>query len=257
MIRPWRTSSPSARSGAVTGPGAGSRWPARTGGPRGRRGCRRTGQLGRPASSTCSARLTKARAGPGGIRTRNTSSGSGSSKSSSTCSGRHDRCLGVGEHLDHDALVGGVPGQRHGAGAELLLDRLLERVAVVEAERRDGRDHRLAERAGHDLVEQLVDALGQRLHLLLLQRDAHDPRPGARLEEEGPLSGRPDGARDEPLRRVESVDERHGSHPRRWPKALRHHRPRRRRYGGSRVLFFAGGGASQDRSPAWVLVAST
>ena len=45
------------------------------------------GQVGRPASSTCSARFTKARAAPGSIRTRNTSSGSGSVSSSSSWSG--------------------------------------------------------------------------------------------------------------------------------------------------------------------------
>ena len=71
----------------LTGPGAGSRSPARTGAPPGRSGCRRTGSSGRPAPSTWVARLTNARAAPAGIRTSSSSSGSGSSKSSSTWSG--------------------------------------------------------------------------------------------------------------------------------------------------------------------------
>ena len=55
-----------------------------------------------------------------------------------------------------------VPAQRHRADAELLGDRGVERVEVVAAERRGGRDRRLTAGAAQDLVEQRVDALGER-----------------------------------------------------------------------------------------------
>ena len=67
-------------------------------------------------------------------------------------------------------------------------------------------------RLGHHLVEQLVDPLGERRDLLLLQRDAHDPRALAGLEEERARARLADGAGDEALGRVEAVDDRrHGS----------------------------------------------
>ena len=65
-----------------------------------------------------------------------------------------------------------VPGQAHRADAKLLVDRLLERVAVAVRRCRD-----LGAGTGHDLVEQLLDAVGQHGHLLLLQRDGDHPYP--------------------------------------------------------------------------------
>ncbi len=80
---------------------------------------------------------------------------------------------------------------------------------------------------GQQLVEQLVDALGEHRHLLLLQGDAGHPGAGARLQEERALSGGTNRARDEALGRVEAVDHRcHGREPIRWPQRRRR-RPRR------------------------------
>ena len=63
-----------------------------------------------------------------------------------------------------------------------------------------------------------VDALGQDLHLLLLQRHAESPGARPRLQEERARPGLADGAGDEALGRVEPVDERHVTEPRRAPK---------------------------------------
>ena len=267
MIRPCRTQlAGRTRHHAVTGRGAGTRWPARRGDRRGRSGRRRTGSsAGRPRGPGA-ARFTKARAVPAGIRTRKISSGSGSSKSSSTCSGETTAASLEREHLDHDPLVVGVPRQRHRAGAELLLDRLLERVGVLQAQRRHGGDHRLVELAGHHLVEQLVDPLGQRRDLLLLQRDADDACAGARLEEERALTraGRRCPRRSAPAGRIRGrgvpwVHPRGGPKP--GPRGGRgppRRRPRRPRAAGRDARTASSlGGASHARSPSWVLVAST
>ena len=53
---------------------------------------------------------------------------------------------------------------------------------------------------GDDLVEQLLEPVGQHRHLLLLQRDRHHPRAVGGLQEEGALAGLADGARDEAAR---------------------------------------------------------
>ena len=47
------------------------------------------------------------------------------------------------EHLDDHPLVVGVPGQRDRAGPELLLDRLVQRLVVDQADRRHRRDRGL------------------------------------------------------------------------------------------------------------------
>ena len=67
--------------------------------------------------------------------------------------------------------------------------------------------------AAQHLVEQLVDPLGERGDLLLLQRHGRDPlaRPG--LQEERALAGLADGAGDEPVRRVVVEDLRHWRRP--------------------------------------------
>ena len=59
--------------------------------------------------------------------------------------------------------------------------------------------------AAHDLVEQPLDALGEDLHLLLLQRHGHDLGPGPGLQEEHALARLSHGAGDEPVGRVEGV----------------------------------------------------
>ncbi len=53
--------------------------------------------------------------------------------------------------------------------------------------------------AAHDLVEQLLDPLGEDRDLLLLEGHASYLSAAAGLQEEGPLTGRADGACDEPL----------------------------------------------------------
>ena len=62
-------------------------------------------------------------------------------------------------------------------------------------------------RAAGDLVEQLVHAVGEDLHLRLLQRDA-DRAAGVvgGLQVEGAVPGLTDGAGDEPGRTVEEMD---------------------------------------------------
>ena len=67
--------------------------------------------------------------------------------------------------------------------------------------------------AGHHLVEQLVDPLGEGRHLLLLQRDADHAAAAARLQEERALPGLADRAGDEALGRVEAVDDGACRHP--------------------------------------------
>ena len=111
----------------------------------------------------------------------------------------------------------GVPGQRHRAGPELLDDRLLERLVVLEGHRRHRRDRwsRPRRTASSSSSSSSMRSASTE-HLLLLQRHARHPGAGARLQEEGALPGRADRARDEPLRRVEAVDHRcHGAEPRR------------------------------------------
>ena len=251
---------PSRRPSA--GRGAGSRWRARTGARRGRSGRRRTGSSGgRPRRPARPAARRPGRAPAGDAGPGTPPRARAPRVSSSSCSGLDHRGLGEREDLDHHPLVGRVPRQRHRAGAELLLDRLLQRARCPRgrAARRPGSTRRRRPLVDH-LVEQLVDPLGERRHLLLLQRDADHPGAGARLEEEGALPGLADGAGDEALGRVEARGSRACHHPRTPagqpgpapPPTAASVRPRRRR-----AALLGGGGVSQDRSPAWVLVAST
>ena len=170
--------------------------------------------------------------------------------------------------LDDDELGVAVPAERHGADPELLGDRRVERVEVLAAQRRRGRDGCLSAGAADDLVEQRVDALGEDLHLLLLQRHRDHARAVARLKEELPLAGLAHGAGDEPLRLVEEEDL--SCHVLTLSRALdRRPRPSWGSLGPApppttasddalrlRRLVF-GGGASEDRSPPVSLVRST
>ena len=60
--------------------------------------------------------------------------------------------------------------------------------------------------AGDDLVEQLLEPVGEHDDLLLLQRDRDDPGAVGGLQEEGALAGLADGAGDEPARAVEEEE---------------------------------------------------
>ena len=157
------------------------------------------------------------------------------------------------EDLDHDAFVGGVPGQRHGAGPELLVDRLVERVGVVEVERGDGRDQALAwprcpsaRRAGRRCARRAPAPAASPARC---SRPARPRAPGGRTcaAREGRRC-RPRSARAGRSRGREEPCQPPYSGPEPPPTAASVVRRRRD---------FALGGVSQPRSPSWVLVAST
>src|SRR4051794_18195514 len=104
--------------------------------------------------------------------------------------------------LDDELFDVDVPLQRHRPDAELLDDREVERPLVLQLGRRDGRDRSGAAGAAYDLVEELLDPLGQGCDLLLLQRDGRDPVAGPRLQVEGAGPGRADRPGDEAVGRV-------------------------------------------------------
>ena len=79
--------------------------------------------------------------------------------------------LDDGLRLDDHPLTVAVPGQRHGADAELLLDGRLQRLCVVEFGRRHGGDGRVAAGAAHDLVQQF-DYVGDPQHVVIDLSDA-------------------------------------------------------------------------------------
>ena len=72
----------------------------------------------------------------------------------------------------------------------------------------------------HDLVQQCVDPFGQGRHLLLLQGDAHQLCSRARLEEEGPLTGRTHRARNEAVRWIELMHD--GGHDNSLKRTVKH-----------------------------------
>ena len=155
MIRPCeRRARPGRASSSVggvrqVGSGRSGRGPAVAVGPRAevaRRVERAAAErAGRPAGRD--DRLRRACERPGQRRRAaapaSTSSGSGSSIVRRRACSRPRRPLASvqREDLDHDALVVGVPGQRHRADAELLVDRLLQRArcrrAPTGGDRRD------------------------------------------------------------------------------------------------------------------------
>jgi len=103
--------------------------------------------------------------------------------------------------LHDDDPTFGIPPEAHRADPELVLDGGGQRVNVLEGL---GNDIRSLTRG--KVIEQVVDPVGERAQLLLLQRHRGQPRPGAGLQEEGSLAGRPDSARDEPIWWVELKD---------------------------------------------------
>ncbi len=93
-----------------------------------------------------------------------------------------------------------VPGQSHGVHPELLVDRLLERGGVR------GRGRHRGTGAVGDLVQQLLEPVGEHHHLLLLQCDRDRPGLVGCLQVERAVTGRADGAGDEPAWAVEDKE---------------------------------------------------
>ena len=108
-----------------------------------------------------------------------------------------DHALGVGlrlhvehrERLDDDLRGRGVPSQAHRPDAELLLHRLVERLVVGQAVRSARRDAERVAVLGHQLVEHLVEPVGEHRRLLLLDRHAHELTTGPRLQVERACAG--------------------------------------------------------------------
>lgn len=137
---------------------------------------------------------------------------------------------GVVEALDDDRARSAVPGEGDRHDPELILDWSVEWKVVAVC-----RGRLFARGAARHLVEDVVDPVGEDGHLLLLERDRRDRSALAGLEKEDPLTGRPDGARDETLGGVE-LEDRHSddTNPLTRPVPSRHpHPPQRRR--GARV----------------------
>ena len=103
--------------------------------------------------------------------------------------------------LHDDDPTFGVPPEAHRADPELVLDGCGQRFEVLEGL---GDDIRRITRS--EVVEQVVDPIGERTQLLLLHRHGGQPRTRAGLQEEGPLPGRSNRARDEPIWWVELKD---------------------------------------------------
>ena len=157
--------------------------------------------------------------------------------------------------LDDHLGRGGVPADADGAGAELLLDGV-ERIVVDEL---DGSAGGHAPAVALDLaepVEDLVDLLREQGRLLLLEGDAHDLRPRARLQVERPGPGTPEGPDDDPVRPVELMNMGghvgHGTILGVGPSAVGFPAPPPTAASPARAP-----SASQDRSPESVLLART
>ena len=138
---------------------------------------------------------------------------------------------GIG--LDDDLRGRRVPSQAHDAGAELFLDRL--QLVIVDQFDRSARGN--AEGVAlerNQLVEDLVDFLGELGRLLLLQRDTDQLLSRTHLQVEGALPRNADGADDDAVRPGELVNScRHGTYFRlirlMAPCVLRHRQPARPR----------------------------
>ena len=103
--------------------------------------------------------------------------------------------------LDDDQLGIAVPGQAHCADAKLLVDRLLERIAVAVRRCRN-----LGAGPRHHLVEQLLDAVGQDGYLLLFQRDRNHPHAIDGLQVKRAFARHANGPRDESTRAIKLVE---------------------------------------------------
>ena len=105
--------------------------------------------------------------------------------------------LSFGLRLDDHRVPTRVPGERHGADAEEVDHRLLERRCLV-ASGRSG--------IGADRIEELVEASRERSDLCLLQGHADDGSALACLEVEGTVAGLADRADDELVGLVEDEE---------------------------------------------------
>src|SRR3954452_22630243 len=126
--------------------------------------------------------------------------------------------------LDDDLLALLVRGERQRLHAPVLVEGRVQRLGVL---RRTTGLARLCGQRGRELVEHVVDAVGEDRDLLLLDPHCHDQRAGARLQVEGPLTGRPDRPGDEPVSGIEVLD-RHATDPIRPVRPLTGRRPRPR-----------------------------
>lgn len=109
--------------------------------------------------------------------------------------------VGLDDHLRRRR----IPAQAHRAGTELLLDGF-ELLVVHEFDGRARGDAEGVAVEGAELVEDLVDLLGEQGRLLLLQRDAHELGARADLQIERTRSRDADGADDNPVRPGELVN---------------------------------------------------
>ena len=114
--------------------------------------------------------------------------------------------------LHDDDPTFGVPSEAHRADPELILDRCGQRGEVLE-----GLGSAIRPLTCGEVVKQVVDPVRERAQLLLLYRHRGQARPRAGLQEEGPLTGRPNRARDEPIWWVELKDRHTANFSRRSP----------------------------------------
>src|SRR5919197_4066323 len=108
--------------------------------------------------------------------------------------------LSLFARLDEDSLAAAVPTEGQDAGAERFVERLVERCRIVLKGRVGVGDAPVLE-----LVEELVQAVGEDCDLDLFEGDRHDPIRIARLEKERPLAGLTDRAGDEAVGWIEDV----------------------------------------------------
>src|SRR5450631_1220403 len=103
--------------------------------------------------------------------------------------------------LDDDDTTFGVPPETHRPDPELVLDRCRQRIDDLK-----GLGCGIRGLTRGEVVEKVIDPVGQSAQLLLLQRHGGQPRTGAGLQEEGPLPRVAHCARDEPVWWVELKD---------------------------------------------------
>src|SRR3954452_14498462 len=127
--------------------------------------------------------------------------------------------------LDDELLALLVPGERQRLHAPVLVEGGVQRLGVL---RRPTGLARLRGQRGRELVEHVVAAVGEDRALLLLAPHGDDQRACARLQVEGPLTGRADRPGDEPVSGIEVLD-RHAIDPIRRVRPLTGPRPRPRR----------------------------
>ena len=278
MIRPSSSSSPRSAARArhgVAGGGScvrfdrrcgGSRWRAGTGGRPGRAGRRRTGRARRPAADHGLGALAE---GPGQRRRAAARRASPRARAPRSppraCLGLDDRrrpsngktsITTRSSSASHDSVI--VPA-RNSSSIGCSSGPVSARSTGVH---RRASASRSPLGAAMQLVEQLVDPLGQHRHLLLLQ--GHAGRRGCRsraCRKKVRWPGGADGARDEALGRVEAVHR-----PVAMPASLgggpRRRRPtagvaRRRVAAPRRPLRSAPAACRWARSPAVVFMVTT